>query len=61
MAIYEYMCEKCSKLTSESHSITDDVDETKCKHCGAVAKKIISQSNFHLKGKKWAAKGKEGY
>lgn len=61
MAIYEYMCKECSKITSESHDITQDVPKTKCRHCGKVADKIISSTTFLLRGKKWAAKGKEGY
>lgn len=59
MAIYEYMCKKCNKITSQTHDITKDVKTSKCRHCGEVAEKIISHSDFHLKGKKWASK--EGY
>jgi putative FmdB family regulatory protein len=61
MAVYEYMCEKCMKVTCDFHSITEDIKTIECRHCGGKAKKIMSANTFHLKGSKWAAKGKEGY
>lgn len=60
MPIYEYQCCKCRKVIQEEHPITEDKKFTTC-DCGYIANKIISQNTFLLKGKKWAAKGKEGY
>ena len=60
MAIYEYQCKKCNKITQDEHPITEEKKHITCE-CGYIAEKIISQNTFLLKGKKWAAKGKEGY
>ncbi len=56
--IYEFKCKNCH-VTEESLPITSKKDTTECSVCGEEAKRIISKSNFILKGKKWAAK--EGY
>ena len=53
MPIYEFLC-KCNKITEEEHSITNVLEETKCQHCGQIAKKIISLSTFKLKGDGWS-------
>jgi len=55
--IYEFKCNNCH-ITEEVLPITSKRETTKCKICGAEAKRIISKSNFVLKGKGWA---KDGY
>ena len=55
--IYEFKCKNCH-ITEEYFSTPSNKEETKCRICGAVAKRIISKNNFVLKGKGWA---KDGY
>jgi putative FmdB family regulatory protein len=57
MALYEYMCDHCNKITTRSFDINSDIDEIKCDYCGKKAKKIISHSTFILKGGGWYAEG----
>jgi putative FmdB family regulatory protein len=57
--IYEFKCDKCNKINTESLPITTKRVTTACQFCGGIARRIISKSNFILKGKKWASK--EGY
>lgn len=66
MPIYEYRCETCKEWVEEHFfpSIprnVPDVIESACPVCGETGgtfKKIISSTNFHLKGTCWA---KDGY
>jgi len=50
MPLYEYMCKKCMKITTEL--VIRDKEITKCKFCGEnTAKKILSSpSGFNIKG-----------
>lgn len=57
--IYEFKCEDCNRITTESLPITTKKRKTICQFCGGVAKRIISKTAFILKGKKWASK--DGY
>lgn len=57
MPIYEYNCTKCSKHFEATQKITEP-PTCKCPSCGAMAKRIISQSTFSLKGGGWY---KDGY
>ena len=57
MAIYEFKCKNCH-ITEEVLPISSKQEITICRICGAEAERIISQSNFKLKGDKWA---KDGY
>jgi putative FmdB family regulatory protein len=58
MPIYEYVCVKC-KDKQEIITHTHDAPETvPCQQCGGTAERIISLSNFQLKGGGWA---KDGY
>ncbi len=54
MPIYEFKCEHEGIIFEKLKKITDVADE-KCPRCGRLAKKIISQSTFHLKGSGWYA------
>jgi len=56
--IYEFRCEECNKIMSESLPITSRKKQTKCLFCEGVAKRIISKNNFILKGGGWE---KDGY
>jgi len=52
MPIYEYACDKCGNK-SEIFITTDKIENPTCERCGEPMKKIISLSNFHLKGSGW--------
>lgn len=54
MAVYEFKCNKCMKLTMKNFDINSKVKKVECKFCGDEAERIISNSNFALKGKNWA-------
>jgi putative FmdB family regulatory protein len=54
MPIYEFKCEHENIVFEKLKKITDTSDE-KCPSCGRLAKKILSQSTFHLKGSGWYA------
>lgn len=56
MPLYEFTCEN-NHVINEFRSIKDETNEIKCPFCGKVAKKIISNSNFVLKGGGWATSG----
>lgn len=55
--IYEFKCKNCH-ITEKYFPINSDIEVTECRICGAEAKRLISKSNFILKGKGWA---KDGY
>ncbi|KKN98552.1 hypothetical protein LCGC14_0146640 [marine sediment metagenome] len=58
MARYEYECES-GHISEIIQSIADDRPEhIKCHKCGERSKKILSRSNFELKGGGWY---KDGY
>jgi putative FmdB family regulatory protein len=52
MPIYEYRCTKCGNEFEIFQSITDETIP-KCEACKGKAKRLISQSSFHLKGSGW--------
>jgi|Wag4MinimDraft_12_1082652.scaffolds.fasta_scaffold00013_8 putative FmdB family regulatory protein len=53
MPIYEYQCKKCSEVFELFESINSKNETRKCSKCGSEAKRIISLSNFQLKGTGW--------
>ncbi|WP_273266881.1 FmdB family zinc ribbon protein [Flexistipes sinusarabici] len=53
MPIYEYQCEKCSDVFELFESINSKSEIRKCSKCGGDSKRIISLSNFQLKGSGW--------
>jgi putative FmdB family regulatory protein len=54
------MCLKCNKEFEEFKSLRGtpegkyEIDMPTCPDCGASTKKLVSASNFHLKGSGWA-------
>jgi len=52
MPIYEYCCRNCGKEFEEWQKFSDPVID-KCPDCGGKARRLISQSTFHLKGTGW--------
>ncbi len=49
MPIYEYQCEKCNDVFEIFHKIDEDC-KVCCPKCLSPAKKLISATNFILKG-----------
>ena len=56
MPLYEYQCEVCSNVSESIEKV--DTEEIECSMCNNRAKRIISLSNFELKGSGWY---KDGY
>lgn len=55
MPIYEYQCPKCSYLFEKLQKMSDPAITT-CPECSADGvKKLISNTNFQLKGTGWYA------
>ena len=58
MALYEFKCDKCGKVMSESLPISSKKETTVCIYCNEYgARKILSQSTFVLKGGGWYNEG----
>ncbi len=49
MPIYEYQCQKCSNIFEVFHKIDEEFNPA-CPKCLAGARRIISATNFILKG-----------
>ncbi len=49
MPIYEYECNRCKEVFEIFHKIDEDV-KVACPKCLGPAKKLISATNFFLKG-----------
>ena len=49
MPIYEYQCNKCNEVFEIFHKIDEDC-KVACPKCLGMAKKLISATNFVLKG-----------
>jgi putative FmdB family regulatory protein len=49
MPIYEYQCQKCKQIFEIFHKIDEECNAA-CPKCLAPAKKLISATNFILKG-----------
>jgi len=56
MPLYEYKCGICSYIEESIEKI--DIKEIECSICNGGSKRIISLSNFELKGSGWY---KDGY
>lgn len=52
MPIYEYECPNCGVFED---IVPQNTDIVQCKKCGAKSHKIMSLSNFALKGTGWYA------
>lgn len=60
MPLYEYECE-CGHTFEEvfkSRILAEALRTMPCPMCGKQSRRLISKSNFHLKGGAWA---KDGY
>jgi len=49
MPIYEYQCTKCNNIFEVFHRIEEEINPA-CPKCLGQARKILSASNFILKG-----------
>ena len=49
MPIYEYQCKKCNNIFEVFHRIEEEINPA-CPKCLGQARKIISATNFILKG-----------
>ena len=49
MPIYEYQCQKCHNIFEVFHKIEEEVNPV-CPKCLSEARRIISATNFILKG-----------
>ena len=58
MPIYEYECLSCGHISEVLRDHIDDAEYAPCPKCGMGARRIISCSNFQLKGNGWS---KDGY
>lgn len=52
MPIYEYLCVSCGERTERLRPMSDS-ESVECPSCKAEARKVISASNFRLKGTGW--------
>lgn len=52
MPIYEYECQDCKQIFEEWQSGFEE-KVLDCPVCGASAKRLISNTSFHLKGSGW--------
>jgi len=60
MPTYEYQCTACGHEWEENQNIKSDPTK-KCPKCGKKkAKRLISSTNFQLKGGGWASEGYKG-
>ena len=50
MPRYDYDCETCEICVEISKSYKDVDKEEKCDKCGSIMKRLISKSNFALRG-----------
>lgn len=59
MPIYEYKCRQCDNVEEVLQKFDENYYEGGCPECGSQdMRKLISQSDFHLKGSGWY---KDGY
>ena len=56
MPRYDYDCETCEICVEISKSYKDVDREEKCDKCGSIMKRLISKSNFALRGDGWHSK-----
>ena len=56
MPMYEYVCKECKTEKEELQNYNDPAP--KCEKCKKEMKRIISRTDFHLKGSGWY---KDGY
>ena len=56
MPVYEYQCEKCSKIF-EIWQKVNDKPPGRCPDCAGPMYKLVSLSSFQLKGGGWCVDG----
>ena len=56
MPIYEFECSTCKTIFEKICPMSDKTKEATCM-CGGKGTKVISRSDFYLKGGGWAADG----
>ncbi len=54
MPIYEYKCSNCDREFEVVQKITDEPLQV-CKYCSGKLQRLISLTNFQLKGRGWYA------
>lgn len=50
MAIYEYKCTECGKISTRYTNVSSELKNVHCDHCGEFASKVISAPNFIVNG-----------
>lgn len=56
MPIYEYKCDACGKQFDRLQNLSD-TSEVRCPDCNELTKyKLVSHTNFNLKGQGWPSK-----
>lgn len=50
MALYEYKCKKCLKIIVKHYPMNRFPDTVTCDKCGREAEKMMSVSNYVMKG-----------
>jgi putative FmdB family regulatory protein len=50
MPLYEFKCKNCGKIITKLMSVNEDSSNLLCDQCGGNVKKIISVSNFEIRG-----------
>jgi len=53
MPIYEYECQNCGHIFEEITNRHRSFDTLECRKCNGYSKRVISLSNFRLKGRGW--------
>lgn len=54
MPIYEYQCEKCTKLVEQLRKMSDE-SPVECLECNLPMTKLISTAEFRFRGRDWPA------
>ncbi len=57
MPIFEYECKKCGKVEEILTVKMSDYSKPDCIDCKVPMRRIVSKSNFHLKGTGWFRDG----
>jgi putative FmdB family regulatory protein len=48
MPIYEFKCRDCNRITEETMSIVQGLENYICPKCGGVTDKLMPHTNFNL-------------
>lgn len=47
MPVYEYRCNDCGAVSNRLASVRDIPGEIACRHCGGLARRIVSRPSVH--------------